>query len=150
MRSISGFFQFAKRVLGAAKSGGLGETDSKKLDRLLERTGKRNAIIAKSILSAMSAGGASERDVSRFGEMLQSAELKISKDKEPFTKSEKEELQEIFRRAYISTRTARWLSSQIDGLLAEQISEVISGSRIVPSRKVVRFEHEEEKKRMKV
>jgi hypothetical protein len=62
------------------------------------------------------------KDTARFGELLAGAEVRISNDKEPFTKDERVELQEIFKRAYISTKTARWLSGQIDGLLAGEIN----------------------------
>jgi len=144
MKFIGGFFQFAQRVINAAKNGGLNDPDTKKLDKLLERTGKRNTIIAKGLLSALSAGGASEKDIARFGELLSGAELRIANDKEPFTKAEKNEIQDIFKRAYISAKTARWLSAQIDDLLAGEISEVIIGSKgselVVPAKKTVRFE----------
>jgi hypothetical protein len=156
MKFIGGFFQFARRVISAAKSGGLGGADMQKLDSLLERTGKRNTIVAKGILSALSAGGAGEKDISRFGELLAAAEARIGKDKEPFTKTEKEELQGIFKRAYLSDRTARWFSGNIDALLAEELNEFISGARRVdigvPARKSVRVgreEDEDRKRRMK-
>ena len=152
MRFIGGFFQFARRVLDAAQKGGLPEQDYKKLDKLLERTGKRNTILAKGILTSLSAGGASDRDVKRFGELLQSAEARISKDKEPFTAAERDEMTDIFKRAYISSKTSRWFSAQVDELLAGEITEFISGSRRVdmgvPAKKPVKLEAEkpEEKK----
>jgi hypothetical protein len=40
-----------------------GGQDSKKLDNLLTRTGRRNTVLAKGILTALSAGGAGEADV---------------------------------------------------------------------------------------
>ncbi len=151
MRFIGAFFEFARRVLDAARKGGLSSKDLKKLDNLLTRTGKRNTVLAKGILTSLSAGGASERDVARFGELLQMAESRISDDKEPFTDPERKELSDIFKRAYISAKTARWFSAQVDELLAEEINEFISGTRRVeigvPSRKAVRGEAEPEKKR---
>jgi len=162
MKLVGGFFQFAQRVLEAVKKGGLGGNDVKKLDNLLARTGKRNTILAKGILTALSAGGASEADVSRFGDLLHTAESKIVEDREPFTKAERQELQDIFKRAYVSAKAARWFSAQIDELLAEEIGEFISGSRRidmgVPEKKTVRFERavspkeesEEAKKKTKV
>jgi hypothetical protein len=149
MRFIGGFFQFARRVIDAAKSGGLSGKDVKKLDNLLSRTGKRNAIIAKGILTSLSAGGASDSDVNRFGELLQLAEERIQTDKDPFTSSDKTELTDIFKRAYISAKTARWFSAQVVELLAEEINEFIAGSKRVevgvPSRKTVKFEKDERK-----
>ena len=160
MKFIGGFFQFARRVIDAAKSGGLSEGEIKKLDNLLTRTGKRNTVLAKGILTSMSAGGASETDISRFSNLLQNAEQRISQDKDPFTKSERDELQDIFKRAYISAKTARWFSAQMDELLAEEIHEFISGSRRVdigvPAKKTVRFEtdtqknEDEKRKKMKM
>jgi hypothetical protein len=143
MKFIGAFFQFARRVLDAAKKGGLAAVDLKKLDNLLTRTGKRNTILAKGILSALSAGGASQKDVEDFGKLLQKAESRIEKHKEPFTKQEREKLSEIFKRAYISDRVTRWFSAQVDELLVEEINEFISGKRRVeigvPRKKTVKF-----------
>lgn len=150
MRFIGGFFQFSRRVLEAAKKGGLSESDLKKLDNLLTRTGKRNTVLAKGILTALSAGGSSDKDVSRFSELLQAAESRISQGREPFTDADRKELSDIFKRAYISAKTAKWFSTQIDELLAEEINEFISGSKRVelgvPARKTVRFEEETAKR----
>jgi hypothetical protein len=153
MRFIGAFFEFSRRVLDAAKQGGLPQKDIKKLDNLLTRTGKRNAVLAKGILTALNAGGASEKDVSRFGELLLRAEERVLEDREPFNENEKKEVSDIFKRAYISSKTANWFSGQVDELLAEEINEFITGTRRVeigvPSRKTVRFESvaDEEKKR---
>lgn len=149
MKFIGGFFKFAQRVIDAAKAGGLPDSDIKKLDNLLTRTGKRNTILAKGILTSLNAGGASDADIGRFSDLLQSAEDKISKDKEPFTKAEKTEIMDIFKRAYVSSKTAHWFSAQVDELLAGEITEFISGSRRVdigvPSKKTVRMETEVQK-----
>lgn len=154
MKFIGAFFQFARRVLDAAKKGGLSAVDIKKLDNLLTRTGKRNTILAKGILSALSAGGASNDDIDRFSTLLQKAETRIADDKDPFTTGERKELSEIFKRAYISAKVARWFSAQVDELLAEEINEFISGSRRVdmgvPKKKSVKFETEEKKKKKTV
>jgi hypothetical protein len=148
MRFIGAFFEFSRRVLDAAKAGGLPQRDAKKLDNLLTRTGKRNTVLAKGILTALSAGGASPADVSRFGDLLLRAEDRIVEDKEPFTAPERKELSDIFKRAYISAKTANWFQAQIDELLAEEIGEFITGSRRVdigvPAKKSVRFERDEE------
>ncbi|MBU0591705.1 hypothetical protein KKF81_05260 [Candidatus Micrarchaeota archaeon] len=148
MKFIGSFFQFAGRVIVSAKKGGLSILDLKKLDNLLTRTGKRNTIMARGILSALSAGGASKQDVADFGRLLQKAETRISQDKNPFTTEELERLNQIFQRAYLSTKVSKWFSNQIDELLAEEINEFIGGkSRVdlgVPSRKTVKFETEPE------
>ncbi|MFH0738016.1 MAG: hypothetical protein V1827_05850 [Candidatus Micrarchaeota archaeon] len=159
MRFIGSFFEFSRRVLEAAKKGGLPAKDVKKLDNLLTRTGKRNTILSKGILTALSAGGASERDVQRFGDLIITAEDRIMAEKEPFTPAEKQELSDIFKRAYVSAKTAKWFQAQLDELLAEEIGEFISGARRVdvgvPAKKSVRFEkgaekrEEETKKRLK-
>lgn len=154
MKFIGGFFQFARRVLDAAKKGGLAAVDLKKLDNLLTRTGKRNTVLAKGILSALDAGGASEKDIKRFGELLKKAESRIADDKEPFTKNEREEINDIFRRSYMSSKAARWFSAQMDELVAGEIKEFLEGSRRVeigvPKKKTVTFEKTEEKKKAKV
>lgn len=151
MKFIGGFFKFARRVLDAAKKGGLAAADLRKLDNLLARTGKRNTVLAKGILSALSAGGSSEKDVRRFGELLKTAEDRISNGEDPFTTVENKELTDIFNRAYISSKSARWFSRQVDELLAEEISEFMEGTRRVeigvPRKKTVAFEEEERKKK---
>ena len=153
MKFIGGFFQFARRVLDAAKKGGLAAVDLKKLDNLLTRTGKRNTVLAKGILSALDAGGASEKDVQRFGELLKKAETRIAQDQEPFTAKDRKELNSIFKRAYLSAKTAKWFSAQVDELLAEEIKEFIEGTRRVemgvPKKKTVSFEKKEKKKKAK-
>jgi hypothetical protein len=157
MRFVGSFFEFSKKVLDAAKKGGLPLRELKKLDNLLTRTGKRNTVLAKGILTALSAGGAGDRDVARFSGLLIKAEERVMAEKKPFTDQERRELSEIFKRAYVSTRTAQWFSAQVDELLAEEINEFISGSRRidigVPAKKSVRFEKEaapEERKRAKI
>lgn len=158
MRFIGSFFEFARRVLDSAKRGGLPAKDLKKLDNLLTRTGKRNTVLAKGILTALSAGGAGEKDIQRFGELLIKAEERIVENKPPFTSAEHKEISGIFQRAYISTKTAKWFSAQVDELVAEEINEFISGSRRieigVPAKKTLRLERaaaeeNEEKKKLK-
>jgi hypothetical protein len=148
MRFVGSFFEFSKKVLDAAKKGGLAPKELKKLDNLLTRTGKRNTVLAKGILTAMSAGGAGEADVSRFSGLLLKAEERVMAGKKPFTEPERKELSDLFKRTYVSARTAQWFSAQVDELLAEEINEFISGSRRidmgVPAKKSVRFAAEEE------
>ncbi|MCI0503617.1 hypothetical protein L0Y65_02790 [Candidatus Micrarchaeota archaeon] len=153
MRFIGAFFEFSRRVLDAARQGGLPQKDIKKLDNLLTRTGKRNTVLAKGILTALNAGGASEKDVSRFGELLVKAEERVLEDREPFNETDSKEVSDIFKRAYISSKTAKWFSGQVDELLAEEINEFITGSRRVdigvPSRKSVKFEAESDAEKSK-
>jgi len=155
MRFVGSFFEFSKKVLGAAKRGGLSPKELKKLDNLLTRTGKRNTVLAKGILTALNAGGAGESDVARFSELLLRAEERVVMDKKPFTDPERKELSDIFKRAYVSAKTAQWFSAQVDELLAEEINEFITGSRRidlgVPTKKSVRFEEKpEERKKAKI
>jgi hypothetical protein len=155
MRFVGSFFEFSKKVLAAAKRGGLSPKELKKLDNLLTRTGRRNTVLAKGILTALSAGGAGEADVSRFSRLLLKAEERVMADKKPFTDAERRELSDVFKRAYVSAKTAQWFSAQVDELLAEEINEFISGSRRidigVPTKKSVRFETgPEERKKAKI
>ncbi len=146
MRLIGAFVEFARRVIDAAREGGLGEGDLLKLDNLLTRTGRRNTILAKGILSALSAGGASEDDIERFGTLLERANERIMEDEEPFTEREQEELSDIFKRAYVSQKTARWFNTQLDELVAEEISEYINGRRRVDTSAVPTREEEQARK----
>ena len=134
MKFVGAFFKFARRVLAAAKKGGLPSKDLIKLDNLLTRTGKRNTVLAKGILSALSAGGASNNDVGRFGTLLQKAESRIVGGKEPFTSAERKELTGIFQRAYLSMRVARWFATQVESCSdvtqsSQQISRAEAASR---------------------
>ncbi len=153
MRLMGSFFDFSQRVAVAAKKGGLTGKDVKKLDRLLTRTAKRNTILAKGILAALSVGGASPSDVARFGKLLINAEDRIMNEKKPFTDAESKEISGLFQKSYVSSKTARWFSAQIDELVAEEINDFIAGTRklspVVPSKKTVSFEKVEERKKLK-
>ena len=133
---------FSKRVMDAVRTGRLSKPDAKKLSRLLDRTAQRNVILAKGILSALSAGGATEQDIRSFSKLLEKANERINIDRDPFTDNDKKDLEDIFKRAYISSKAANWFASQMDELLAEEIEEFIKGKRAlgVPTRKTVSFE----------
>jgi len=150
MKIGDAFLQFAQRVLSSAKKGGLGRTEHKKLDHLLTKAARRNAILAKGILTALDAGGASRADITRFAELLEKANQRILEDKAPFTPKESSELTDIFRRAYVSRKTSGWFSKHLDELLAEEINESIRGERTlaVPKKTqpAVRAEKEERRK----
>ncbi len=136
MSLLKGFAQFAKRVLQAAKKGGLGALDLKKLANLLKRTEKRNKVMARGLLSALAAGGASEKDIKDLAELLRSAEDRILRGEEPFNEIEKAHISRIFKNAYISSKTERWFSNHMDELLAEEIREIAIDRRktIVPKK----------------
>ncbi len=140
---LSGFVEFAKRVVNAAKKGGLRGPDLKKLTNLLRKTGDRNRVLAQGILSALTAGGSSREDINRFSDLLEIANHRIADGKVPFTSKQQQELNKIFARAYISRKTARWFSLQLDELVAEEINEFITGeSRLmakVPEKKTFKL-----------
>lgn len=149
MKLIGSFFQFARRVLKAARAGKLPKVDLKKLEHLLTRTGKRNLVLAKGLLSALNAGGAKKEDIKQLAKLLEKATTRIAQEKEPFTTKEKKELENIFARAYLSKKAAHWFTSQVDEFLAEEIDEFITGKRMltVPTKKVIGFEKSKKKKR---
>jgi len=141
---LSKFVEFSKNVMAAAKKGGLKKPDLSKLGSLLKKTGKRNRILAQGILSALAAGGASKQDIRRFGELLEIANDRIADGKEPFTAKQQKELNNLFSRAYVSRKTARWFSMQLDGLVADEINDFITGEMkfktSVPEKKTFRME----------
>ncbi len=145
MRLIGSFYQFTQRVIKAVKAAKLPKDDVTKLERLLNRTAKRNIILAKGILTALNAGGVSNNDIARFSQLLEKANEKISSGKNPFSESDKQEITDIFKRSYLSTKAAHWFSTQMDELVAAEIEEFIRGDRQigVPSRKTVSFEIKE-------
>ena len=140
-------------MIESSKKGGLVGTDQKRLGHLLERTGKRNLILAKGILSALDAGGAGRKDIERFGALLGKANQRILEDKQPFTEIERAELAAIFRRAYIPDGATARFTKNIDELLAEQISESIRErpeiSVTIPKKKSAPEKEREERKTLK-
>jgi len=143
---LKGFIEFAKKVLGAAKKGGLRGPDLKKLEHLLRRTGRRNRVLAQGILTALNAGGSSKEDIEGFSRLLEDANERILADKPPFTPKQEQELNEIFKKAFISRKTAKWFSMQLDELVAEEINEFITGGKEimagVPERKTLKLKEE--------
>ena len=146
---LSKFVEFSKKVMSAARKGGLKAPDLKKLGNLLNKTGKRNKVLAQGILSALAAGGSSKEDIHRFSELLEMANDRIEDGKTPFTPKHQAELNTIFARAYISRKTARWFSLQLDELVAGEISDFItSESKLmtsVPERKTFKLQEKKPK-----
>lgn len=139
-----GFFEdFAKRVLDSARFGKLGERDASSLKRLLDKTKKRNTILARGLLSALGAGKASESDIKRFSSLLNTANDKISSGREPFSQQEQNELRDLFKRAGVPSKVARWLALQRDEFLNAEVAEIAIGKKEervlpVPKRLLVR------------
>ncbi|MFH2106740.1 MAG: hypothetical protein ABII22_05765 [Candidatus Micrarchaeota archaeon] len=147
---LGSFTFFVKRVMAAAKKGGLKNDDCGTLSRLLTRTRKKNLILARGMLSALSIGGATDKDVQRFGNLLEKAHQRITADKEPFSKNEKDEIGEIFKKAYVSEKAAKWFAYNLDELVANEIEDFIKGRQIVASKKTVRFETAKDQKKITV
>jgi len=135
MRFLGSFTKFAEAVMEAAKKGGLSRLHLKKLELLLTNTGKRNLTLSKGILTALDVGGASQKDMEKFGELLERANARLVNDRKPFTKEEEAEISRIFDRAYISRRAARWMTTQMDGLVAEEMNEFLKGRKVVAVKK---------------
>ncbi len=137
MAFLKSFSAFVRRVLQAAKKGGLSLADLKKLSNLLRRTGKRNAVLARGLLSALSAGGASERDIRKLAELLHLAEERIMRGEEPFNEIEKAHIARIFRSASLSQKAASWLTNHVDEFLASEIREqaIEREKKAVPKKK---------------
>ena len=150
MEFFSSFTGFIKRVMQSVKKGGLGNDDTNLLNRLLQRTRKKNFILAKGILSALSVGGATKKDVESFGGLLEKAHNRIMKDREPFTKDDERKISEIFRKSLISEKAAKWFASNLDELVATEIEDFIRGRQIEVSKKTVRFETNEKKRKIAI
>ncbi|MEM2908573.1 MAG: hypothetical protein QW590_00035 [Candidatus Bilamarchaeaceae archaeon] len=142
---VESFLMFAKKVLDAAKKGGLSQSDLKKLARLLANDRKRYAILAVGLVSALKRG-ATQNDIKRVSALFEKAAGRIANEKKPFTKEEAEELKRIFTDAGISIKASRWVSRHVDDLLANEIQAFISGKKpeFVPSKKLVSLEREKE------
>jgi len=150
MKLVGSFFKFAQRVLDAAKKGGLSKMDIQKLEMLMTSNSKRYTTLAKGLLTALDVGGASKEDISRFGQMLEAASVRMAEKKDPFTKAERTEIADIFDRAYMSPKTKRFVENQMNSLLAREIGELATGKKFVfvPKRKTL--SQDEKKKLLKV
>ena len=125
-----GFFEdFAKRVLDSARFGKLGERDASSLKRLLDKTKKRNVILARGLLTALGTGKSPESDIKRFSLLLNTANDRISSGREPFSQSEQNELRDMFKRAGVPFKVARWLTVQRDEFLNSEVAELAIGKR---------------------
>ena len=82
------FVKFAKNVLDSAKKGGLPKKDLGKLDRLLERNGTKNAVLAAGLVSALRIG-ATDEEVRKVASLFDNASARISSGKKPFTNPER-------------------------------------------------------------
>jgi len=149
---LESFVRFAKDVISAAKKGGLPKKDIGKLDRLLERNGKKNAVLAAGLVSALKIG-ATDQEIKRVGNLFDNAGSRISAGKKPFTKKEEAELRKILKGAGISEKTSHWVSKHVDELLADEIKGFIVGGSIergvVPTRKQVKFKPKTKTKKPK-
>ncbi len=150
---LEGFIRFAKSVIEAAKKGGLPDRDLAKLDRLLERNGKKNAVLAAGLVSALRTG-ATDQEINQVASLFEKASNRISDGKKPFTEKEGETLRKILKGAGVSEKTSSWISKHVDELLADEIKAFIAGGSIerglVPSKKAVAFEPKPTKKKKKV
>lgn len=144
---FSKFVEFSKKVMAAAKKGGLKAADLAKLGNLLKKTGNRNRILAQGILSALAAGGSSKEDIHKFGELLELANERIADGKTPFTSKQQEELNTIFARAYVSRKTARWFSLQLDELVAGEINDFLTSETklrsAIPEKKTFKLQEKQ-------
>lgn len=145
--AFGSFAEFAKRVLDAAKKGGLSAKDIKMLDRLLEKDGKRNKILAAGLVAAMKTG-ATEKDIEVIGKLFEKASERIASGKEPFTESEAEILRKVLEGAGVSRKTTSWVSKNVDEMLADEIKEFISGRKIDRGMIIPKKSEEKEKKRL--
>ncbi|MEM3432279.1 MAG: hypothetical protein QXF35_00775 [Candidatus Bilamarchaeaceae archaeon] len=141
------FAEFAKKVMDAAKKGGLSARDLKRLERLLEKDGKRNKILAAGLVAAMKTG-ASEKEIEKLGKLFEKASERIANGKAPFTDADAQILRSMLEGAGISKKTSKWVSKNIDEMLAAEIKEFITGKKI--SRVVIPKKSEEEKKTLAV
>lgn len=135
---VYSFAEFAERVLAAAKNGGLGQKDLKKLERLLVKDGKRNKVLASGLVSAMRVGGSKE--VKKLSQIFERASERIAAGKPPFTEIEAKFLRSTLKNAGISEKTARWVRRNVDELLADEIKEFaeerVVGTSVVPTKKI--------------
>ncbi|MDD2655744.1 MAG: hypothetical protein PHQ80_03700 [Candidatus ainarchaeum sp.] len=151
------FSRFSAKVLAAVK-GKLSRKEAGTLSRLLNRTKKRNVVLAAGLLSALKVGGASKAEIDRFAGVLEKAHVRILEGKEPFTKADEGILERIFNDAKMPLSAEKKLKHNVQGdrddLLAGEIvnSIIMSTSQrlkgFVPEKRVpvVRFEEEEEEK----
>lgn len=141
--AFGSFAEFARKVVEAAKKGGLPLRDLKRLEKLLEKDGKRNKILAAGLIAAMKTS-ASEKDIDKLGKLFEKASERIANGKAPFTESDSQLLRSMLEEAGVSRKATRWVSKNVDELLAEEIKEFISGKKI--EREIIPKKNEEKKR----
>ena len=151
------FSGFSAKVLAAVK-GRLSPKEAGTLARLLDRTKKRNVVLAAGLLSALRVGGAGRADIDKFAGVLERAHTRILDGKEPFSKADEALLEQVFNNARMPLSAEKKLRHNVQGdrddLLAGEILNSITMSTsqrlrgFVPAKRVptVRFEEEEEEK----
>jgi hypothetical protein len=151
------FSGFSAKVLAAVK-GKLSQKEAGTLSRLLDRTKKRNTVLAAGLLSALKVGGAGKTDITRLAGVLENAHARIIEGKEPFTKSDERLLEHIFSEARMPLSAEKKLKHNVqndrDDLLAGEIVNSINMSTsqrlkgFVPAKRIptVRYGEEEEER----
>jgi hypothetical protein len=125
------FAKFTKKVLDAVK-GKLSSKERGVLERLFDRTKKRNTVLAAGLLSALKVGGAGKKEIANLAKMLEKANDRILEGKTPFTKAEEKKLGEIFRSARVpraaEERLRHNVQAEKDDLLVNEIVNSITTS----------------------
>ncbi|MDD5022688.1 MAG: hypothetical protein PHU63_00800 [Candidatus ainarchaeum sp.] len=146
MSILKSFSGFANRIIKATEKK-ISSADSLLLRHLLNRTSERNMILARGLMTAISMNSPRKLDIENVARILDNANIRILKNKEPFTDKEKKLLSKIFSRYGLSPKVADWITLQRDAFLYSQISHMAESKSLgVPTIKKIRKNEEENKK----
>lgn len=148
MGLLESFKGFVIRVKKAVK-GKLSVSDTLLLEHLLNRTNERNLILARGLLTALDIHSPKKSDIQLLAKILNNANLRIIKNKKPFTKEEEKTISKIFLKYGLSQKVADWMSAQRDIFLYNQIEIMAKESTMKkPKTKLVKLEKRQKKKQL--
>lgn len=146
MSLLKSFKGFISRVLNTVR-GKLSRADVLLLEHLLMRTRERNLVLARGLLSALKMQSPNKRDIQNLAQILDNANIRIIKKKDPFTENEKNVLSNIFARYGLSPKVADWITSQKDVFLYHEISKLSNKKAIfVPKFKQISINKKKKRK----
>lgn len=147
MSILKAFSGFVGRVIKAAK-GRLSSSDMLLLKHLLNRTSERNLILSRGLLTALNIHSPKKRDIESLAKMLDNANLRILKNKKPFTAQEEKTLSKLFEKYGLSPKVAMWMTAQRDAFLYYEITRMANKTTLkTPKIKTVFMKRKGKKKR---
>ena len=149
MGLLESFKGFVSRIKEAVK-GKLSASDNLLLEHLLNRTNERNLILARGLLTALDIHSPKKSDIQLLARILDNANIRIIKNKKPFTREEENTISKIFLKYGLSQKVADWMSAQRDIFLYNQISIMANESTVKKPTPIKVIKLKKRKKKQKL